>query len=89
MYKLDDLFDFDGDGELDSVERMEMYQFMDNTANRNRNRFFEDDEGLNLRMQDWIMMNWNTWIRMKEERCWKIQGWIRMIMISDPSNYKE
>ena len=48
MYKLDDLFDFDGDGELDSVERMEMYQFMDNTANRNRNRFFEDDEGLNL-----------------------------------------
>ena len=29
MYKLDDLFDFDGDGELDSVERMEMYQFMD------------------------------------------------------------
>ena len=32
MYKLDDLFDFDGDGELDSVERMEMYQFMDNTA---------------------------------------------------------
>ena len=48
MYKLDDLFDFDGDGELDSVERMEMYQFMDNTANRDRNRFFEDDEGLNL-----------------------------------------
>ena len=50
MYKLDDLFDFDGDGELDSVERMEMYQFMDNTANRDKNRFFEDDEGLNLRM---------------------------------------
>ena len=48
MYKLDDLFDFDGDGELDSVERMEMYQFMDNTANRDRNRFFEDDDGLNL-----------------------------------------
>ena len=48
MYKLDDLFDFDGDGELDSVERMEMYQFMDNTANRDKNRFFEDDEGLNL-----------------------------------------
>ena len=67
MYKLDDLFDFDGDGELDSVERMEMYQFMDNTANRDRNRFFEDDDGLNLRMQDWI----------------------RMIMISDPGNYKE
>lgn len=44
MYKLDDLFDFDGDGELDSVERMEMYQFMDNTANRDKNRFFEDDE---------------------------------------------
>lgn len=48
MYKLDDLFDFDGDGELDSVERMEMYQFMDNTANRDRNRFFENDDGLNL-----------------------------------------
>ena len=48
MYKLDALFDFDGDGELDSVERMEMYQFMDNTANRDRNRFFEDDDGLNL-----------------------------------------
>ena len=48
MYKLNDLFDFDGDGELDSVERMEMYQFMDNPANRYRNRFFEDDEGLNL-----------------------------------------
>ena len=48
MYKLDDLFDFDGDGELDSVERMEMYKFMDNTENRDRNRFFEDDDGLNL-----------------------------------------
>ena len=48
MYKLDDLFDFDGDGELDSVERMEMYQFMDNTANRGRNSFVEDDDGLNL-----------------------------------------
>lgn len=48
MYKLDDLFDFDRDGELDSVERMEMYQFMDNTANRDRNRFVEDDDGLNL-----------------------------------------
>ena len=35
------------------------------------------------------MMNWNTWIRMKEERGWKMQGWIRMIMISDPGNYKE
>ena len=46
MYKLDDLFDFDGDGELDSVERMEMYQFMDNTANRDRNRFFEGTEQL-------------------------------------------
>ena len=29
---------------------------MDNTANRDRNRFFEDDDGLNLRMQDWIRM---------------------------------
>ena len=48
MYKLDDLFDFDGDGELDSVERMEMYQFMDNTANRDRNSFVEEDDGLNL-----------------------------------------
>lgn len=48
MYKLDDLFDFDGDGELDSVERMEMYQFMDNTANKDRNRFFGEDDGLNL-----------------------------------------
>ena len=48
MYKLDDLFDFDRDGELDSVERMEMYQFMDNTANRDRNRFVEDDDWLNL-----------------------------------------
>ena len=48
MYKLDDLFDFDRDGELDSVERMEMYQFMDNTVNRDRNRFVEDDDGLNL-----------------------------------------
>ena len=45
---MDDLFDFDGDGELDSVERMEMYQFMDNTANRDRNSFVEDDDGLNL-----------------------------------------
>ena len=46
MYKLDDLFDFDGDGELDSVERMEMYQFMDNTANRDRNSFVEDYDEL-------------------------------------------
>ena len=43
---MDDLFDFDGDGELDSVERMEMYQFMDNTANRDRNSFVEDYDEL-------------------------------------------
>lgn len=48
MYKLDDMFDFDGDGELDPVERMEMYQFMDDPANSDSNSFFENDNGLNL-----------------------------------------
>ena len=34
-----------------------------------------------LRMLDLIMMNWNLWIRMKEEKCWKMPDWIRMSLI--------
>ena len=30
---------------------------------------------------DLIMMSWNLWIRMKEEKCWKMQDWIRMSLI--------
>ena len=27
------------------------------------------------------MMSWNLWIRMKEEKCWKMRDWIRMSLI--------
>ena len=48
MNKLEAMFGFDRDGELDSVERMEMYQFMDDPANSDSNYFFKDDNGLNV-----------------------------------------
>lgn len=34
-----------------------------------------------LRMLDLIMMSWNLWTRTKEEKCWKMQDWIRMNLI--------
>ena len=82
MFGFDKMFDFNRDGKLDSWERAAQFQFMD--------EMMKDDEKVSLmttmrsillRMQDWIMMSWNLWIRMKEEKCWKMQDWIRMSLI--------
>lgn len=82
MFGFDKMFDFNRDGKLDSWERAAQFQFMD--------EMMKDDEkvslmttmrSLLLRMQGWIMMNWNLWIRMKEEKFWKMQDWIRMSLI--------
>ena len=34
-----------------------------------------------LRILDSIMMSWKLWIRLKEEKCWKMQDWIWMSLI--------
>lgn len=82
MFGFDKMFDFNRDGKLDSWERAAQFQFMD--------EMMKDDEkaslmttmrSIFLRMPDLIMMSWNLWIRMKEEKCWKMQDWIRMSLI--------
>lgn len=82
MFGFDKMFDFNRDGKLDSWERAAQFQFMD--------EMMKDDEKVSLmttmrsillRMQGWIMMSWNLWIRMKEEKFWKMQDWIRMSLI--------
>ena len=70
MFGFDKMFDFNRDGKLDSWERAAQFQFMD--------EMMKDDEKVSLmmtmrsillRMPDLIMMNCNSWIRMKEEKC--------------------
>lgn len=65
MFGFDKMFDFNRDGKLDSWERAAQFQFMD--------KMMKDDEKVSLmttmrsillRMQGWIMMSWNLWIRM-------------------------
>ena len=82
MFGFDKMFDFNRDGKLDSWERAAQFQFMD--------EMMKDDEKaslmttmrlMHLRMLGWIMLSWNLWIRMKEEKCWKMQDWIRMSLI--------
>ena len=82
MFGFDKMFDFNRDGKLESWERAAQFQFMD--------EMMKDDEKVSLmttmrsillRMQGWIMMSWNLWIRMKEEKFWKMQDWIRMSLI--------
>ena len=82
MFGLNKMFDFNRDGKLDSLERAAQLQFMD--------EMMKYDEKISLmttmrsmcsQMLGWIMMSWNSWIRMKEEKCWKMQDWIRMSLI--------
>ena len=82
MFGFDKMFDFNRDGKLESWERAAQFQFMD--------EMMKDDEKISLMttmrsillpMPDLIMMSWNLWIRMKEEKCWKKQDWIWMSLI--------
>ncbi len=82
MFGFDKMFDFNRDGKLDSWERAAQFQFMDEMMKDDEKSIFDDDdEMILLRMPDLIMMSWNLWIRMKEEKCWKMQEWIRMSLI--------
>lgn len=82
MFGFDKMFDFNRDGKLESWERAAQFQFMD--------EMMKDDEKISLMttmrsillpMPDLIMMSWNLWIRMKEEKCWKKRDWIWMSLI--------
>ena len=44
MFGFDKLFDFNNDGELDSLEMAAEFQFMDETEEEDRNDSFSDDE---------------------------------------------
>lgn len=82
MFGFDKMFDFNRDGKLDSWERATQFQFMDEMMKDEEKSIFDDDDEIDiLRMPDLIMMSWNLWIRMKEEKCWKVQDWIRMSLI--------
>lgn len=82
MFGFDKMFDFNRDGKLDSWERAAQFQFMDEMMKDDEKSIFDDDDEIDtLPMLDLIMMSWNLWIRMKEEKCWKMQDWIRMSLI--------
>ena len=79
MFGFDKMFDFNRDGKLDSWERAAQFQFMDEMMKKIS--LMKTMRSILLRMQGWIMMSWNLWIRMKEEKFWKMQDWIRMSLI--------
>ena len=82
MFGFDKMFDFNRDGKLDSWERAAQFQFMDEMMKDDEKSIFDDDDEIDaFGMLDLIMMSWNLWIRMKEEKCWKMQDWIRMSLI--------
>ena len=65
MFGFDKMFDFNRDGKLDSWERAAQFQFMDKMMKDDEKSIFDDDDEIDtLRMQGWIMMSWNLWIRM-------------------------
>ena len=86
MFGLDKMFDFNRDGKLDSWERAAQFQFMDEMMKKVF--LMTTMRSILLRMLGWIMMNWNSWIRMKEEKCWKMQDWIRMSLIFKENDYR-
>ena len=73
------MFDFNRDGKLDSWERAAQFQFMDEMMKKIS--LMKTMRSILLQMPDLIMMSWNLWIRMKEEKFWKMQDWIRMSLI--------
>ena len=84
MFGFDKMFDFNRDGKLDSLERAIQFQFMDDMLRKiTAVRILTKMKQTFSVMLDLIMMSWNLWIRMKEEKCWKMQDWIRMSSIFD------
>ena len=79
MFGFDKMFDFNRDGKLDSWERAAQFQFMDEMMKKIS--LMKTMRSILLQMPDLIMMSWNLWIQMKEEKCWKMQDWIRMSLI--------
>ena len=79
MFGFDKMFDFNRDGKLDSWERAAQFQFMDEMMKKIS--LMKTMRSILLPMPDLIMMSWNLWIRMKEEKFWKMQDWIRMSLI--------
>ena len=79
MFGFDKMFDFNRDGKLDSWERAAQFQFMDEMMKKIS--LMKTMRSILLQMPDLIMMSWNLWILMKEEKCWKMQDWIRMSLI--------
>ena len=74
MFGFDKMFDFNRDGKLDSWERAAQFQFMDEMMKNDEKSIFDDNDKSDIFADaDWIMMSWNLWIRMKEEKCWKMQ----------------
>lgn len=79
MFGFDKMFDFNRDGKLESWERAAQFQFMDEMMKKIS--LMTTMRSILLPMPDLIMMSWNLWIRMKEEKCWKKQDWIWMSLI--------
>ena len=66
MFGFDKMFDFNRDGKLDSWERAAQFQFMDEMMKKIS--LMKTMRSILLQMPDLIMMSWNLWIRMKEEK---------------------
>ena len=82
MFGFDKMFDFNRDGKLDSLERAVQFQFMDDMLKEDHSSSdFDEDEADVFGDAGLDYDELNLWIRMKEEKCWKMQDWIRMSLI--------
>mgnify|MGYP000408829545 CR=1 FL=1 len=82
MFGFDKMFDFNRDGKLDSWERAAQFQFMDEMMKDDEKSIFDDDDEIDTFADAGLDYDeLELWIRMKEEKFWKMQDWIRMSLI--------
>ena len=70
------MFDLNHDGNISLLESTMEFIFL--------NELLKDDseERTELELSGLIRTSWSLWIRMNEEKYWKMPDWIRMNMIS-------
>ena len=67
------MFDLNHDGNISLLESTMEFIFL--------NELLKDDFEERTELE-WIRTSWSLWIRMNEEKYWKMPDWIRMNMIS-------
>ena len=93
MFGFDKMFDFNRDGKLDSWERAAQFQFMDEMMKDDEKSIFDDDDEIDtfadagLDYDELEFMDPDERREVKEEKCWKMQDWIRMSLIFETEWY--